>query len=113
MDVLPITSLALLTAAVIAIIDFVRYAKAQDWNGALTIFLAWLAGFGAVLLAANAGYTDHIVLVNDQPPLGEADLGSLVLLGFVIGSLAPVGVKILKAVDSSTTSKSPQLINDK
>lgn len=113
MDVQPITSLALLGAAIIATLDFVRYAKAKDWNGALTIFLTWVAGVAIIALAAQADVTGGLVLVEGQPALAKLDFASLALLGFVVGSIAPVAVKFFKAIDRSTTSKSPQLIADK
>lgn len=111
MDFTPITSLALFGAGLVAMLDFIRYAKVRDANGALMIFLAWLGGFGMVALGAQADVTQGLVLIVDQPPLGLLDVWSLVLLGFVIGSIAPTGVKVLKAFDNTDTAKTPMLVS--
>lgn len=106
----PISSLVLLFAALVAIIDFIRYVKAADANGAVTIFLAWLGGFALLAVAAQAQVTKGIVLVVDQPPLGDLDIWSIVLLGFVVGSLAPAGIKLYKAFDNTDSSGTPPLV---
>jgi hypothetical protein len=109
-DLTVFSAAALLIAFIITGQNFVRYLRAADWNGVLGIVLACGLGVVAVWVAAQASVTDSLVLVKDGPRLGLMDGASLVLLGIAIGSAAPVGVDVLKAIDRHQTSAKPKLV---
>lgn len=97
-----------MTAMIWAVINFLKYARNADWNGALTQLAVWAAGVGVVVLFAHSDWAASI-------PVGDLSLDqlngwSLVIAGFAAGSAASTGFDIKKAVDHSDTAHVPSLI---
>lgn len=107
-----LTPLILLATTLYVFQALVRYAKAADWNGALSIVLSCAAGIAAIALAAHSSATGGIVLVQGGAPLSALDGGAVVMLGIAVGTTAPAGADLLKALDGSRTSKKPPLVGD-
>ncbi len=96
-----------LAALVLKIIDFLRYIKARDVNGAGTQLIVWAAGVGALLLVAQTQFATEI-------PVGDMNLSQLgvwdiVFAGLSLGSLASASKDVLKSIDNNNTSKIPTL----
>jgi putative flippase GtrA len=106
-----ITLLAVVGAAGVKINDFVRYLKAQDWNGVIGTTLGWAAGIALAFLLANASAFKQIQF-GDLPALGKMDGWSLVLLGAGIMSFVQLtGVDIgRKALDGTQSAAVPKLV---
>ncbi len=109
-EFLTFAAVALLVIALISMMDVIRYVKAKDWNGALTILLCAAGGIGLAFLAANADATSKLVLVKDAGPLSAYDGWSLVLLGIALGFVAPQVVQFRKALDHSDSAVTPPLV---
>lgn len=97
-----------LAALVIKGIDFLRYLKARDVNGAGTQLIVWAAGVGFLLLAAQTQFAATI-------PIGDLNLAQLgvwdiVFAGLSLGSTASMVKDIgYKALDNQNTAKIPTL----
>lgn len=104
------TSVAALGATIYTAVNLLRYIKARDWNGVVTLVLACFVGIGVVWLAAQANITENLLLVEDGQPLGLLDGWSLVLAGVALASLSSAFTDIRKAFDNSTTAEKPQLL---
>ncbi|MDP8971159.1 MAG: hypothetical protein M3N52_11835 [Actinomycetota bacterium] len=83
MDFVPVL---VLLATVAKAVDFVRYAKAGDYNGITTQLIAWAAGIAIVALAAHTAWADGIVF--GDVALADMNLASQILAGIALGSTA-------------------------
>jgi succinate dehydrogenase/fumarate reductase flavoprotein subunit len=90
--------------------DILRYLRGRDWNGAGSLLIVWLGGFGAAVLFAATDFADSIV-VGDMS-LGNLNAASLVVFGLVIGSVAANGNELLGAIDQNRSTAKPHLIDD-
>lgn len=89
-------------------VDFLRYASARDVNGVVTQLVVWVAGVGAVLIAAQTGWADQISFGSSS--LGGLGTWSQVFLGLTLGSASSVLVDTLKSVDSTDSGIIPKLL---
>ena len=105
-----LTPLILLATTLYTFTNLVKYAKAKDVNGAVTIILACAAGIAAIALAAHSAATGGIVLVQGGLPLSALDGASQVLVGIAVGTTAPALADTFKAVDGHRTSAKPPLV---
>lgn len=105
MEFVPALAMAALTFKVV---DFLRYLRAADLNGALTQLCAWVAGVIVVLLVARTSWADGIA-VGDMN-LGTLNFWSLVFYGLAAGSAASVAKDTLKAVDNTNSAAIPTLL---
>lgn len=105
MEFIPVVAMAALTFKVV---DFLRYCRAADINGALTQLCAWIAGIVVVLLVAQTDWADGIG-VGDMN-LGNLNFWSLVFYGLAAGSTASVAKDTLKAVDNTNSAAIPTLV---
>lgn len=105
MEFIPALAMAALT---LKVIDFLRYLRAADMNGALTQLAAWIAGVAVVLLVAQTDWADG-VSVGDMN-LGTLGFWSLVFYGLSAGSGASVVKDTLKAVDNTNSAAIPTLL---
>lgn len=103
-----IIGIASLIALAVKIVDFVKYLRASDWNAAVTQAATWVAGVLVVLLAANADITAGIDV--GGTPLGAMNVWSLIFVGLSLLSLGSVAYDFKKAVDNSSSSKTPHLL---
>lgn len=105
MEFIPTVAMVLLT---VKIIDFLRYARAADFNGVLTQLFAWVAGVLVVLLAAQTDWASGINIGDKN--LHTLGFWSLVFYGLSAGSSASVAKDTLKAVDNSNSAAIPVLV---
>jgi len=95
-------------ATVKKLVDFVRYAKASDWNGVVTQLVVWVGGVAVVALAAHTEWAGGIEF--GGVTLAGMGWASLILVGIFVGSAASTGQDALKAVDGRQSESKPTLI---
>ncbi len=95
-------------ATVKKIVDFVRYAKARDVNGAVTQLVAWLAGFGVVALLAHTPWAAGLVF--GEVPLTALGIPGQILVGIALGSAGSIATDAIKAADNTQSAAVPPLI---
>ena len=110
MDLTTFVSGALLGATVYMLVNFVKYLKAGDWNGVLTLLLAMLVGVFVVWLGGQADVTSHLKPVTDAGELGTYDAGSVVLVGIALASTFSVVKDFIAARDNTDSAQKPKLI---
>jgi hypothetical protein len=109
-DLTVFSAMALLIATLYAGQNLIRYARANDWNGALGILLACGLGILVVWLAAQADATSHLKLIEGAQDLGHINGASLVMLGVGVGSGGTVLHDLKSAFDNNDTAKKPALV---
>lgn len=106
MEFIPTLALAALT---LKIIDFLRYARAADFNGVFTQLCAWIAGVVAVLIAAQTDWAAGIDIGDKS--LHSLGFWSLVFYGLTAGSVGSTIKDIgYKALDNSNSAAIPTLV---
>lgn len=105
MEFIPVVAMAALT---LKIIDFLRYLRAGDMNGALTQLAAWIAGIAVVLLVAQTDWANGISIGDMN--LGTLGFWSLVFYGLTAGSAASFTKDALKAFDNTNSAAIPTLL---
>jgi len=106
MEALTLLPLALLLAK---ILDFVKYARARDVNGAVTQLVAWAGGVALVFVAANADLGANMDVAGQT--LGTLNAWSLVLVGLSLASTGSALVDVKKAVDNTDSAAVPALVS--
>jgi hypothetical protein len=104
------TTAILVAALVYTATNLVKFVRAKDLNGVLTIVLAWAVGTGCALWLANADVTESIAFIEGAPPIGDLNFGSLALLGIGFGGLASVIADIRSARDNNDSAAKPPLV---
>jgi hypothetical protein len=104
------TSVAALGATIYTAVNLLKYLRAGNWNGVVTLVAACLVGIGVVWLAAQADVTENLTLIEDGAPLGLLDGWSLVLAGIALASLSSAFTDIRKAIDGTASAEKPALI---
>lgn len=105
-DFVPFVALALVVKTTV---DILRYVKGQDWNGAVTLLVAWLGGFGAAALFAQTDFADAIA-VGDQT-LGTLNVASLLVLGLTLGSAGANINELFASRDTNRSTAKPHLVD--
>lgn len=105
MEFIPVVAMAALT---LKLIDFLRYCRAGDMNGALTQLAAWVAGIVVVLLVAQTDWANGIAIGDMN--LSTLGFWSLVFYGLTAGSAASFTKDALKAFDNSNSAAIPVLL---
>lgn len=109
MDFVPL----LVGAAMVAVlVDVVRSARSQEWNGVITPLAAWAIGILIVFLLGESDFGSDLPIGDTGHTVGDVNGFSLILLGFAFGSVAAKGVDLIKAVDNTDSQKRPPLIDD-
>lgn len=106
LDFVPLVALALVVKTTV---DILRYVKGQDWNGAVTLLIAWLAGFAAAALFAQTDFADAIA-VGDQT-LGNLNAASLIVIGLTLGSAGAFANEFNAARDTNRSTAKPHLVD--
>jgi len=104
-------TVVIFAALVWKVIDFLRMlanAKTQK-SGIVTQATAWIGGVLLVILAAHASITQALILPGTDQALKGLDIGSLILLGLLISSVASATVDIKQAIDGSDTAVKPTI----
>lgn len=107
MEFIPIIQMAVL---VFAVINFLKYVRTGDTNGALTQLTVWVAGVVVVMLAAQTDFATGIVI--GDLTLSAMNFWSLLFIGLTVSSLASFGVEVKKALDGSDNAVKPNLFTD-
>lgn len=97
-----------LAALVLTFTNFLKYAKAGDLNGALTILVVWAAGVGAVVLGAHTDFAGGFVF--GDVALEKANLWTQVFVGLNIGSAGTALNEFKQAFDRSDSAVKPKLV---
>lgn len=97
-----------LGALVLTIVNVLKYARAGDFNGVFTQFAAWVAGVGAIMLAAQTDFAGAIPV--GTITLAQANAWSQVFIGVTVAAAGSFGAEALKAVDKFQTAAKPDLI---
>lgn len=99
---------AAMSALVVTIINFLRYARAADVNGALTIIMSWAAGIGSVMLAAQTQFAGQIGI--GASSLAGMSGWSQVFIGVTVASAGGVLVEFKQALDRGDSAAKPKLV---
>ena len=89
-------------------LNLVKYIKAKDWNGSLSILSGWVIGVAALLLAAQTIFAEGFPIAG--VPLSDLDFWSVVMVGMTFSSAGSGVYNFTKAVDANTSAKVPPLI---
>lgn len=105
MEFIPMASLA---AFVVTVVNFIKFVKAKDVNGAATQLTVWVVGVGTVWLFAQTKWADAIAFGDTS--LAAYDGWSLLVLGLTLGSVGTLANEFKKAFDNSDNAVKPPLI---
>lgn len=97
-----------LATLVIAVINFLKYVRNADVNGALTQLSAWVAGVAAVMIAAHTDWAGELVF--GTVSLHEANAWSQLFVGLTVASAGSFLVELRKALDNTDSAVKPPLI---
>lgn len=106
MEFVPLLALAALVAT---LINFLKYVRNSDTNGALTQLSVWAAGVAAVLLVAQTDWSNALVF--GEIALSDMNLASQIFLGLSVGSVGSVGHEVIKSLDDSDSASKPKLFD--
>lgn len=95
-------------ALVKAIVDFLKYIRANDVNGYVTQAAVWLAGIGVTLLLKISDFADAFDV--SGVTLDTANAGTVILAGLGLGSATMLANDFKKAIDSADTAVKPPLV---
>ena len=107
MDFVPLVALA---ALVLAVINWFKYIRTGDLNGALTQLSVWVAGVLVVWLVSGTDWASELVF--GDVALSDMNAFSLIFFGLSVGSIASTGYEGIKAVDGSDSARKPHLFKD-
>jgi hypothetical protein len=97
-----------MSSAVKKLVDFVKYATNADINALVTQLTAWLSGIAVSFVAGNSDWAQGVEI--NGALLGELNGWSKVLVGFALASTAGVGWDTIKALDSSNSAITPNIM---
>lgn len=89
-------------------LNLVKYFKAKDWNGVVSIVAGWVIGVAVLLLAAQTIFANGFPIAG--VPLSDLDFWSVVMVGMTFSSAGSGVYNFTKAVDANTSTKTPPLI---
>lgn len=104
------TTVAALGAVIYTAVNLLKYLRAGNWNGVLTLLVAAVLGILIALWAANSDITGPLSPIEGGPTLADMDFGSLALFGVALSSTFSVVTDFRKAFDNSDTASKPPLI---
>lgn len=111
MDSLVTFTTTLAVGAVIYMaVNLLKYLRARNWDGVVTLLVAAVIGIGIACWMANSDLTETLRPVQDGQPLGDMDFGSLALFGVALSSTFSVVTDFIKGIDNSNTAAKPSLI---
>lgn len=97
-----------MSALILKLIDFLRYAAKRDINGVATQAITWIAGVCVLFLVAQTAWADGIQ-VGDRA-LSQLGVWSLVFAGLSVASGASLVKDTLKSLDNHNSSAIPTLL---
>lgn len=99
---------AALVALVKKLLDVVKYLRAGDLNGWVTIVASMVVGVLAVLLVAQTDFASAVDFGGVN--LGTANFWTLVFVGVTTAASAGLATDTLKSIDQKQTSRVPSLL---
>lgn len=106
MDFAPMVALGIVA---LTLTNLVKYLRARNWNGVLTLLAAWAVGAGTLWLFGATAWA-HGVTINGTSLDKLASLDKVVA-GLVVASLGSFGFDIQKALDHTQSAATPQLLS--
>lgn len=105
-------TIAILAALAFAVNKTVSVLKAigKDRNAVVTQVLVWGVGIGALFLAAQAQFTEGLIIPGIGIALGSLNGYSIVMAGWMLGSSGSFAFDLKKAIDSSDSAAEPALL---
>lgn len=110
MDFTTFTSVLALGSVIYMAVNFVKYLRAGDWNGVLTLLLAMVVGSLVVWLASAADVSEHLKIISDGPEIGDYDAGSIIFAGIALASTFSLVADLRSAFDNTDTANKPPLV---
>lgn len=107
MDFAPLLAAA---ALVMAALNLVKFARARDVNGVVSILAAWVIGVGVVFLLAGSDFAAGIELGDTGETLDTVNNFSLILVGVTFAAAAQALYDFKSAFDQSDSAKKPPLV---
>lgn len=89
-------------------LDLVKYVRANDVNGYVTLLAAMVLGVLVIVLAAHTAFAGGLVIGGIA--LAKMGFWSQVFVGLTIAGSAGVTTDFLKSVDNSTSAAVPALV---
>jgi hypothetical protein len=97
-------------ALVLKLVDLLKYIKAGDGNGLLTLAIGFVAGIAAVAIVGETQWNDEIKIGDET--LETMSRVSKVVLGLVATSVAAVVYDFKKAVDHTDSARTPRFTKE-
>lgn len=105
---MPIAPAVLIGALIYSLLSLVKYARAADWNGVVTIITGYAIGVG-VIFAASAAPSIGTFKFGDKAIVDMA-FGDKLFFGLLATSLFSVVHDVKKAIDGSDSARTPSLL---
>jgi hypothetical protein len=90
-------------------IDFLKYLRARDWNGASTILIAWAAGLGATFLVASTSFAAGVD-IGAGKMLADLTAPDKAFFGMMASSIFGFAYDVKKSLDNTDSAKTPTLL---
>jgi hypothetical protein len=91
------------------LMNLVKYLRARDWNGIITLLTGWLVGFLAVWLFGSTDWGQTLT-VGGTKTLDLLSIGEKVIVGLVVVSAGSVLFDFKKSFDNSDSASTPPLV---
>lgn len=92
------------------LVDTVKQIRAGNWNAVVTQVVVWAGAIGLVALAAASDLAGGFAIPGTSLTLANLKPSTVVLVGLALGSTVSVAVDVRKAIDTSDSAKTPQLL---
>ncbi len=100
--------MATLIGLIISVVNLLIYIKNKNWDGTWKTLAVWVAGVGAVLLAAQTDYAPSFSF--GGVTLDAANTWTQIWIGLTIGGSATVVNEFKKAFDNKDSAEKPPLV---
>ena len=103
-----LTQLVALGSIVYTIVNFIRYARDNDWSSVWSQVIAWFAGIVATIVVAHTALANAFSFGTRD--LAQIGLGSQILTGLAAASTISIVYQFKKAVDTGMNAVVPSLL---
>lgn len=104
--------IAMLAFVIFTLVSLARYVRGGDWNGAITLVVAWVIGVVACWLFGESNVGETLVIPGFSTPLGDMNFADLLLAGLVSSSTATAYNEVTGAIDGHRSTAKPHLVDD-
>ena len=105
---MPFVPLVEMGALVFCLVNFLKNLKAGLWSPVLTQLIAWVAGVLVVVFYAQTDWADKITF--GDTALSSLNASSQIAIGLAASSIFGVVTQAIKALDTSDSAKTPEMI---